>query len=308
LIERVPIVAGTPVITSSATPTAERSRRPPLVIAAVATFLVVIAVWAALFLRIPRKANDDEIRSPNGGAIGATATVSPSVPRPLLLPSAYTPVPRQDVPLSALAKGVDVSHHNGSIFWQALKDAGYSFAVIKATQGSSLIDRNFETNFASARTAGFICGAYHFYDMGVDPDAQADNFLRNASFEPGNLPPVLDLEYASDGQQPTSNAGLVFDMGRFLGRLSAATGRKPIIYADRRFATAHYSELTSLSGYPLWLADYGTAPRVPSVWNTWTLWQANPTAVIPGISGRVNLSYFNGSVTDLRAFAGLSKP
>jgi lysozyme len=37
-------------------------------------------------------------------------------------------------------EGVDVSHHEGAIGWDKVKDAGIAFAILKATEGKSFVD------------------------------------------------------------------------------------------------------------------------------------------------------------------------
>jgi len=36
-------------------------------------------------------------------------------------------------------------------------------------------------------------------------------------------------------------------------------------------------------------------------WDAWTFWQYSETGSVPGISGSVDLDYFNGSLSDLEA-------
>src|SRR4051794_25361600 len=92
-------------------------------------------------------------------------------------------------------EGIDVSNHNGVIDWQAVKDAGISFAFIKATEGDAFVDRYFATNMARCRAAGVIPGAYHFYHHDIDPAEQADHFVHvMGPIHPGDLPPTIDVE------------------------------------------------------------------------------------------------------------------
>ena len=57
--------------------------------------------------------------------------------------------------------GIDISHHQGTIDWQTLKDQGLidgypiRFVMIKATEGASKVDENFRSNFHNAREYGF---------------------------------------------------------------------------------------------------------------------------------------------------------
>lgn len=63
--------------------------------------------------------------------------------------------------------GIDISHYQGTIDWEQLKNAMIKgcpvrFVIIKGTEGSSRLDDNFRENFNQARDYGFIRGVYHF--------------------------------------------------------------------------------------------------------------------------------------------------
>ena len=74
--------------------------------------------------------------------------------------------------------GIDISHYQGEINWDALRDAQIEgcplrFVMIKATEGSSRLDENFKENFMQAREYGFIRGAYHFWSNKSSARSQA---------------------------------------------------------------------------------------------------------------------------------------
>ena len=48
-------------------------------------------------------------------------------------------------------RGVDVSHHQGRIDWEALSDSGIAFAFMKASEGRDHRDRRFRENWADGR-------------------------------------------------------------------------------------------------------------------------------------------------------------
>ena len=51
--------------------------------------------------------------------------------------------------------GIDVSHHQGQIDWKEVaKDKQIKFVYIKATQGTSIKDKNYEQNIKAARRQG----------------------------------------------------------------------------------------------------------------------------------------------------------
>ena len=99
--------------------------------------------------------------------------------------------------------GIDVSHYQEDIDWEVVRNASLdtapvSFVFIKATEGVSLLDENFNLNFYEAKQNGLIRGAYHFFIPNIDARAQARFFLKQVHLEPGDLPPVLDVEKAGD--------------------------------------------------------------------------------------------------------------
>ena len=96
-------------------------------------------------------------------------------------------------------RGIDISHYQDEIRWDKLRNASMnndpvSFVIIKATEGVSLMDDNFNENFYQAKNNGFIRGAYHFFNPEIDAARQARFFLHQVHLEPGDLPPVLDIE------------------------------------------------------------------------------------------------------------------
>ena len=69
-------------------------------------------------------------------------------------------------------KGVDVSVFNYPVDWQAVKDAGCDFAIVRCTFGEHGIDETFARNVHDAHAAGLKVGAYH-YSYALYPDAAA---------------------------------------------------------------------------------------------------------------------------------------
>ena len=96
--------------------------------------------------------------------------------------------------------GIDISHYQGKIDWEQLKNAMIKgcpvrFVIIKSTEGSSRLDENFRENFNQARDFGFIRGVYHFWSNKSTARKQAYYFLDQVHLTDGDLPPVLDIEH-----------------------------------------------------------------------------------------------------------------
>ena len=71
--------------------------------------------------------------------------------------------------------GVDVSHWQAAVDWTRLAQAGVQFAIVKVSQSSYGRDPCRTAHLKNAAAAGLICGVYHWFDPGVDPQAQLKN-------------------------------------------------------------------------------------------------------------------------------------
>ncbi|KAK7680196.1 hypothetical protein QCA50_016705 [Cerrena zonata] len=105
----------------------------------------------------------------------------------------------------AIPMGIDVSHFQGAVNFEAAKANGISFAYIKATEGTTFIDPEFNTNYVAAANAGLIRGAYHFAHPDVSSGAaQANFFLAHGggwSSDGITLPGTLDIEFNPSGAE-----------------------------------------------------------------------------------------------------------
>lgn len=215
----------------------------------------------------------------------------------LLAVGACEDLPTGPGPAGGPLPGIDVSHWQGAIDWSAVRADGVEFAFVKATEGGDYTDPRFAANWAGARQAGVVRGAYHFYRPQTDAMAQAAHFLRTVTLAPGDLPPVLDVEVTDGRSADAIGAGV----RTWLQEVERVTGRRPILYTRASFWTAQMG--SGLGGYPLWVAHYGVAsPRIPAGWSGWTFWQHSDAGRVDGISGGVDLNWFNGGRAELEAF------
>ncbi len=107
-------------------------------------------------------------------------------------------------------KGVDASHYQGDVDWKKVKNAGYVFVILKATDGLGQ-DSTFSRNRAKATEAGLIVGAYHFYRPRHSVAAQVRNFLKTiGEVRKGELAPAGDFEQADLWSGISKKAAAVF--------------------------------------------------------------------------------------------------
>ena len=186
-------------------------------------------------------------------------------------------------------QGIDVALWEPNIDWAKVRAQGIRFAFIKASQ-ADFADPLFDSHWAGAKQAGILRGAYHFLDPKVDARIQAETFLRTVKLEPGDLPPVLDLEElkvnvpenpkkGGKGSKPSKgekgskdgnpnkvpglvpNSQIISCAEAWLRKVEAETGRRPIIYSAPFFLQDRVSGPSGkpplwASNYILWIANY----------------------------------------------------
>jgi lysozyme len=194
--------------------------------------------------------------------------------------------------------GIDISHHQGTILWDSLVEARIKgtpvrFIVMKATEGSSLVDENYYQNFRNARDNGFICGAYHFWGVKSNATSQAHYFISKVKLEEGDLPPVLDVEHKTPGLSDEQFRDSVL---KWLDIVEQHYQVKPIIYTYYKFKTQYLGD-SVFNQYPYWIAHYYVDEVEYD--GPWMFWQHTDAGRLPGISGMVDLNIFKGSLNDL---------
>ncbi|MDY6962032.1 MAG: GH25 family lysozyme [Pseudomonadota bacterium] len=199
--------------------------------------------------------------------------------------------------------GIDVSKWNGDIDWRAARGSGVSFAFIKATEGKDRIDSGFERNWRQAAAADVPHAPYHFYYFCSTADDQADWFIRNVPKASVRLPPVLDVEW--NHASPTcklrpDSTTVRAAMQRFMDRIEAHYGKRPIIYTTVDF---HRDNLVGhFDDYHFWIRSTAAHPEDIYASRRWAFWQYTATGVVPGVPGNTDINVFAGTEKNWRTW------
>jgi lysozyme len=201
-----------------------------------------------------------------------------------------------DIPDSYEIHGIDVSWYQNFIDWPSVKEmkvqnVKIAFAFIKATEGLGNVDKQFKRNWKKARQAGVARGAYHFFLPNKSGKSQAKNFIANVKLEPGDLPPVLDIEQLY-GVKPEKMRKEVQD---WLDMVEDHYKVKPILYTYVNFYSRFLDK--QFDKYPLWAAHYQERDK-PRINRPWLFWQHNERGRVNGILTRVDFNVFNGDSSD----------
>jgi GH25 family lysozyme M1 (1,4-beta-N-acetylmuramidase) len=212
-------------------------------------------------------------------------------------------------PADAGARGVDVAsfqHPKGAaINWRRVAQAGYKFAFIKATEGDYYANPYYAADLAQAKAAGLYATGYHFAVPNVSGGAsQAEYAVKHGSYaaDGRTLPLALDIEYNPYGAEcyGLTKARMVSWISAFTTEVRNLTGQSPIIYSTADWWRTCTGNSTAFGSEPLWVAAYGSSsPPMPAGWRNWTFWQYTSDGSVPGISGDVDVSYFDRSVVRL---------
>ena len=183
------------------------------------------------------------------------------------------------------------------IDWTQVKAAGHSFAIVKATEGTTYVNPYYDRDVAGARAAGLTVGHY-VWPHTKDPGTQVAHAVANLHWQPGDLPVFIDYE------DPENVPHAVLDVIRAGLRahgLPTGTYTYPAYWSRLGDPTCR-----ACAADPLWYAAYQSQqPTAPAPWRNVTLWQYAGTSVaVPGIGGLNDMSRFIGTNQQFAALCG----
>jgi lysozyme len=186
-------------------------------------------------------------------------------------------------------RGIDVSHHQEKIDWLKVQEEEIHFVFIKATEGSSHIDTEFNRNWDGATDAGFIKGAYHYFSFCKPGIEQAQNYINTVPVNSGTLPPVIDFEFGGNCKNRPEKDVIVKELLCFLREVEEKYNKTPIIYVTYD-SYDHFLKGETLDCY-IWIRDIFSRPDMREG-KSWAFWQYTNRGRVKGIKGPVDLNVF----------------
>ena len=188
--------------------------------------------------------------------------------------------------------GIDVSKWNGSIDWNAVKNSGVNYVIIRvgyrgSSQGALIEDPKFKTNIKGATAAGLKVGVYFFTQAVDEVEAvqEASMVLDRISGYKISYPVFLDVEGSGGRGDAIDSATRTAVCKAFCNTIKNA-GYTPGVYANKTWLTSKM-DAGALSGYKIWLAQYA---KTPTYTGRYDLWQYRSDGKVSGISGKVDLN------------------
>ena len=196
-------------------------------------------------------------------------------------------------------RGIDISHWQKGLNLNAID---FDFAIMKATEGTTMVDNCCDSFYQKAKEMNKCLGVYH-YANGKDYKAEADFFIEHVKNYIGEAMLILDWESKGNSQWNKSDRTWVKNWCDYV---YAKTGVKPVIYIQKSAMT----KVMDL-GYHLWIAQYPDDKStgyqdIP--WNEGAydclMRQYTSSGKLSGYSGNLDLDKFYGDSALWNSIAG----
>ena len=190
-------------------------------------------------------------------------------------------------------RGIDVSEWQGDIDFARVKEAGIEVVYIRAGQGFSYEDAQFERNYEQARRYGFKIGVYHYMTARSVEDArlQARFFVSLISGKQIDCRLAMDFEsFGSLSRSQINEIALAY-----MDEVKRLSGKEVVVYSNTYDATYVFN--SEVAREPLWVAQYGVSePQDNGHWENWVGYQYSSTGRVSGINGNVDLDQFTDGI------------
>lgn len=176
---------------------------------------------------------------------------------------------------------IDVSHHQGTVDWEAVKAAGVEGAIIRCGYGMDQADqddRKWKRNADECTRLGIPFGAYlySYADSTAKAQSEAQHAIRLLTGYKLSYPVYYDLEEAGTESGAEERA-------RIFCEAVKAAGYMPGVYANKNWWDNYLSGLTE---YTRWVARYNSDLGMEA-----DMWQYTSGGSVAGITGRVDLNH-----------------
>ena len=190
-------------------------------------------------------------------------------------------------------RGIDVSKWNGNIDWNAVKNSGIEYVIIRcgyrgSSQGALIEDPKYKTNIQGAINAGLKVGVYFFTQAISEAEAveEASMVLELVKNYKISYPIFLDVE-ASGGRADSIDKATRTAVCKAFCQTIQSGGYTAGVYANKTWLTEKI-DASALGSYKIWLAQYADKPTYTGRYD---LWQYQSTGKVSGINGDVDMNW-----------------
>ena len=198
-----------------------------------------------------------------------------------------------DGALNRTARGIDVSKFQGSIDWNAVKNDGITFAIIRCGyrgygSGALVEDSTYRANIQGAINAGLKVGVY-FYSQAINEQEAVEEASMVLSLVGGYSLPLgvyYDTESVAGGRANAISAAERTACAVAFCETIRNSGYSAGVYS---YASWFYNALNfaNISKYNIWIAQYRDTLSFSYKYN---IWQYTGSGSVKGISRPVDMN------------------
>lgn len=188
--------------------------------------------------------------------------------------------------------GIDISKHNGNIDWNAVKNSGVQYVILRcgyrgSASGVLVEDQKFKSNIQGATAAGLKVGIYFFSQAVNEVEAVEEASMTLSLIKKHRItyPVYIDVESANGRADGISKEARTSVINAFCQTIRNS-GYTPGLYANKNWLTEKINT-GALGGCKIWLAQYVAAPTYGG---RYEMWQYSSRGSIAGIKGNVDLN------------------
>ena len=218
-----------------------------------------------------------------------------------------TEVIHKGIDISSFQHTVDANKNYSDLDWQAIKESGVEFVILRAGTGKSGKDPVFEKNYAKAKEAGLYVGAYYYSYATTVSEAEAEaykllSYIDGKKFE---YPIYFDLE---DESQETLPRELLTEITFTFFKTVQSEGYYTSLYTNKKWLTEIFDKDFILDTFDIWYARWPSEENIDfssgnfPYWNTELygenlgMWQFSSNGTVGGILDKpvdLSVSYKN---------------
>ena len=191
---------------------------------------------------------------------------------------------------SVVAKGIDVSEHQGWINWDAVKNSGkVDFAILRVGYGDNYTfqdDKQWARNVSECERLGIPYGVYiySYAQSSSQINSEVAHVKRLLSGHNPSYPVYIDME---DNSTTYLGRNTLTQFAKSFCQQITNAGYTAGVYANLNWWN-NYLYASQLDSYDRWVAQYNS-----SCWydGDYSLWQYSSSGSVSGISGNVDMNY-----------------
>lgn len=186
--------------------------------------------------------------------------------------------------------GLDISKWQGDVDFNALKEAGVEFVIIRVgtssgINGENLVDSKFEQNINGANKAGIPVGVYFYSYANSEDRAISDALwvLEQIKDYKVDLPIAFDWENWSFYNEFNLSFFGLSNMADSFVKTVRDAGYEGMLYSSKNYL----EDIWFKGDYPVWLAHYTTKTNYEG---DYEFWQLCNNGRVAGINGDVDIN------------------